>query len=182
MQPPPKADAASYVRGDAMLQGIGQPSPLVSSVISAMITPAILILATGNLIGTSMALHNRIIDRTRFLIQRYGEVQLTDAAQAAFIKGSILLVRQRIRLAAISISAYYLAVGCFVASSLVIAVTVALDLPHWIPAALTVVGAVLLFAGSIATFYEMVISNQALGREVEYGLSQIEPAAEKTAS
>ncbi len=152
-----------------MLNGVGQPSPLVSTIVSAMITPAILILATGNLIGTSMTIHGRIIDRARTLLRRRGELLPNEPERAAFAAKLLTLLKARMHFTSMAISAYYLAVGCFVASSLLIALTVALSLPHWIPAALDVAGAGLLLVGSAATFWEMRLADTALIEEIDSG-------------
>lgn len=153
-----------------MLQAITNPSPLVSSIISAMITPAILILATGNLIGTSMMLHGRILDRARVLLQRHAELRKTDADRAAFAASQIQLLRQRLKYSERAIAAYYLGVGFFIAASLAIAVTTELRwVPHQAPTMLTVVGVLFLLYGSIVTFLETRLSNRAIDREIESG-------------
>jgi len=152
-----------------VLNGIGQPSPLVSTIISAMITPAILILATGNLIGTSMMLHSRVVDRARVLLARRAALHESDPAKAAFADTLLAMLRARMHLTTLSLCAYYLAVGCFVACSLTIALTLALELPRWISAGLTVAGAALLFLGAIATFGEMLLSNRAMHSEIDAG-------------
>lgn len=151
-----------------MLQALTNPSPLVPSIISAMITPAILILATGNLIATSMILHARIVDRTRYLIRRRIELHASDAGQAAVATALIGRSQHRLTLIGRSLSVFYLAIGFFVVASLAIAVTSEFAwLPRSVPTIVTVVGAALLLLGALMTFYDTRLATNVTLTEID---------------
>lgn len=151
-----------------MLQALTHPSPLVSSIISAMITPAILILATGNLIATSMTLHARIVDRIRYLIRRRIELREANSELVALATELIVTAQHRLRAIGASLSSYYIATGCFVAASLAIAVTNEFPwLPRALPTFLTVVGAFFLLIGSLITLYDTRLSSGLARKEVD---------------
>jgi hypothetical protein len=66
-----------------MLQNTGHLSGLLS-IISAMITPAILILATGSLVASTLTRLGRIVDRARSLLRDIREFRITgDTINAA---------------------------------------------------------------------------------------------------
>src|SRR5260370_8767133 len=100
--------------------------------ITAMITPALLILASGSLIATVLVRLARVVDRVRKL------AELRDALRDA---DEIRRHERRALLAERAISLYFFAVLCFVIAGFVIAIDHAVgDRLTWLPVAVTPLG------------------------------------------
>jgi uncharacterized protein DUF2721 len=141
-------------------------------VIASMITPAFLILGAANLIGSSLTRLARSVDRARTVMERMNAHRQAgeDKAAASCVAQ---LRRYRIRgiLVEISLAGFYLAIGCFVAASLAIALThFSNHADSWIPAWLTVGGAVLLFMGTLLLFSETALATAMLRAEIDGAL------------
>lgn len=148
---------------------------LISSlaVISAMITPAILILASGNLVTSTLTRLSRVTDRARRLIAEVREARTgTDEQSIAFHNELLAHYRRRTSLIERALSAYYGAIGLFVTASLAIALDNFLrDTIPWLAVVLVVTGAILLLSGTIALVLETRLGAGVLRREIE--LSQL---------
>jgi protein-S-isoprenylcysteine O-methyltransferase Ste14 len=71
----------------------------------------------------------------------------------------------------LALAAFYLAIGCFVATSIALALSaVANNTRLWLPAWLTIAGAVLLFIGTAVLFAENRIANRMLREEIAQAL------------
>lgn len=137
-------------------------------VIASMITPAFLILSAANLINSALVRLARAVDRARAVggelraARASGDSQRVSALQAA-ISG----YATRGSLVQLALAAFYLAIGCFVATSIAIAIS---DVSHnsslWLPAWLTIAGAMLLFAGTAVLFTENRIATRMLRAEI----------------
>jgi hypothetical protein len=139
------------------------------AIISAMITPAILILASGNLVSSTLTRLGRIVDRARALgdhLAVHGSAMtVTASAEPTEILRNY---RRRSIYVARALSAYYAAIGFFIVTSL----TIALDnfmqsLVPWLAVALTVVGVLLLLLGTLALVIETNLASGMLGRELD---------------
>ena len=136
------------------------------AIISQMITPAIFILATGNLINVNVSRLGRIVDRTRLLLS-----QLPDARQNpgdyAKISNTLKTYRRRSAALEYGLTAYYIAVACFVLASLFVALSV-LE-PHLValPTILSVIGALFVLLGSGGALCEIRIATGLLRKEID---------------
>lgn len=139
------------------------------AIISAMITPAILILASGNLVSSTLTRLGRIVDRARalgdHLAKNHDGMGGLASAELADI---LLLYRRRSAFVARALSAYYAAIGFFIVTSL----TIALDnfaqwLVPWLAVVLTVIGVLLLLLGTLALVVETNLASGMLGRELD---------------
>jgi len=96
--------------------------PSVLGVISAMITPAILILATGSLVASTLTRLARTVDRARLLL---GDIVTARAAGDELAVRTyarwLRIYRRRSFFAERALSMYYVAIFLFVTSSLTIA-------------------------------------------------------------
>ncbi len=138
------------------------------AIISAMITPAILIMATGNLIASTLTLHSRVIDRARALLGRKAECEAKgDRDQAAFIMHVMSVLRRRLVIVQFALASYYFATGLFVASTLAIAVEESWNAPQFLASTLVVVGALALLAGSVLTLTDTFMSTGLTHRELD---------------
>lgn len=138
-------------------------------IISTMITPAVLILAAGNLVTSTFSRVIRISDRARAMMGQYDAAKKEGRAGAMALYGELLAeYRKRSVLAERALSAFYLAIVMLVMASLGIAANrlLAERIP-WVPVTLVVLGAVLLLAGVMSLFFETRISQGAIRREID---------------
>src|SRR5213075_1606685 len=122
------------------------------AVLTAMITPAVLISASGTLILSTSTRLGRVVDRVRTLSDRVRQLSVTDDQPEFFEEERAMLYDQldkltsRSRLLQRAMTSFYLAVGVFVATSVSIGVvTFFRGRAGWIPVALGLIGACFLF-------------------------------------
>lgn len=141
------------------------------SIISAMITPAILLLASGNLVSSTLTRIARVFDRAREIIDRVHAARTAgDAVAAELLEGMLRSYLRRTSLLERALSAYYLAIGLFVAASLAIAFdNIIAHIVPWLSIAFVVAGAVLLLLGSLAIFLETNLAAGVLRHEIAIG-------------
>lgn len=138
-------------------------------VLSAMITPAVLILASGSLILTTSSRLIRAVDRVREILPLMETVEPNDASRRAMLMNQLAKTTMRARMLQHTLSLLYTAIGLFVATSVSIGVIALLSLQlAWIPLLLGFVGAGLLFAASMLLIYESRIAIRALYAEMDY--------------
>ncbi len=137
-------------------------------VIASMITPAFLILSAANLISSTLVRLARTVDRARVVIEMIKQLRRDgDDGSLAAREAALRKYGRRGAIIQAALAAFYLAIGCFVAASLSIAIThVAGHADSWAPALLTVAGAVLLFAGTVLLFSETRIATRMLHQEI----------------
>jgi hypothetical protein len=116
------------------------------ALIGAMLTPALLILASGSLIAAALIRLGRVVDRVRAL----------GAPSAAAVSLEELNHHERrARFALAAVTAYFVAIALFVAAGIAIAADhVAADRLTWLPITLTLAGMLLIVAGVAAMTLE----------------------------
>ena len=139
------------------------------TVLSAMITPAVLILATGSLLLTTSQRLSRCIERARKLsveIDSYSS-DGEKASQESLYRDQLLLTAQRARMLQRSMVCLYTALALFVGCSISMGL---LELTHmtvaWIPVSLGLIGALLLLAASGLLIAESRTALRAVTREM----------------
>lgn len=139
------------------------------TIISAMITPAILILASGNLVSSTLTRLGRIVDRARALGDHLAANRQAMSGGASDELTDILRnYRRRATFVARALSAYYAAIGFFIVTSLMIALDNFMQsLVPWLAVALTVIGVLLLLLGTLALVIETNLASGMLGRELD---------------
>jgi hypothetical protein len=116
------------------------------AMIAAMITPALLILASASLIATVLVRLARVVDRVR---------KLSETREAARDVGEISRHKRRALLAERALTLYFCAVVCFLIAGFAIAVDHAFgDRLIWLPVLVTTLGMCLIVAGSAAMLGE----------------------------
>ena len=136
---------------------MGGISP-AQAMITAMITPALLILASGSLIATVLVRLARVVDRVRKL------AELRDAPRDA---NEIRRHERRALLAERAISLYFFAVLCFVIAGFAIAIDHAVgDRLTWLPVLVTTLGMCLIVAGSAAMLAECRLAFAQIRAEI----------------
>ncbi|MBX0332416.1 DUF2721 domain-containing protein [Pontibacter sp. HSC-14F20] len=145
------------------------------TILSAMITPAILIMASGSLILTTSQRLSRSMERVRKLADQYSTLtskevsSQSDPAEKSFLLDLLLRVTRRCRLLQRAMTCLYLTLGVFVATSIAIALFDVLNLPYaWAITLLSLIGAGLLFYASLLLIMESRIALQAVDREMDW--------------
>ncbi|HKP10901.1 MAG TPA: DUF2721 domain-containing protein [Blastocatellia bacterium] len=147
----------------------------VLSILTAMITPAVLISACGSLILSTSTRLGRVVDRVRELSDRFERMaqEDNDIAMAqekrAMIFDQLDRLTSRARILQRSLTSFYSALGIFVATSFAIGL-VAIIPGHyaWIPVVLGLLGAALLFYGSVLQILEARQALAATYREMDF--------------
>ena len=145
------------------------------SVLTAMITPAVLISACGTLILSTSTRLGRVVDRVRALSDRIEELALRDE-QLEFIEDRRALVfdqldrlTSRARLLQRCMTIFYLALAIFVATSVLIGIVAATSTQNgWMPVVMGLTGACFLFYGSILLIFEARLAYLTIRREMDF--------------
>lgn len=121
-----------------------------------MITPAVLISASGTMILSTSTRLGRVVDRVRSLSDRLQELSHDGVAadfleeRRAMLFGQLDKLTSRSRLLQRTLTTFYLAVGVFVATSVAIGVVAFSGARFgWVPVAMGLIGAFFLFYGSM---------------------------------
>lgn len=147
------------------------------AVLTAMITPAVLISACGTLILSTSTRLGRVVDRVRALLDRFeelahaegGEVELYEERRKVIFEQLEKLIA-RARLLQRCMTIFYTALGIFVSTSVAIGLTtVAGGLRYsWIPVVTGLVGAFCLFWGSILLIFEARLAFATIQMEMDF--------------
>jgi len=148
------------------------------AVLTAMITPAVLISACGALILSTSTRLGRVTDRVRLLIDRFEEMMRSqhdeglemfeERRAATFDQLDRLTTRSR--LLQRSMTVFYLALGVFVSTSVAIGLVAAVGqaVYSWVPVVLGLVGSCGLFYGSLLLVFEARLAQAALNAEMDF--------------
>jgi threonine/homoserine/homoserine lactone efflux protein len=145
------------------------------AVLTAMITPSVLISACGALIFSTSTRLGRVVDRVRILSERFETLvkhpetddMADDRRQLVFAQ----LDRQtsRARLIQRAMVAFYTALGIFVATSVAIAVIAAVARSFtWIAVVLGVLGGLFMLYGSMLLVIESRMAMSAIASEMDF--------------
>lgn len=145
------------------------------SVLSAMVTPAVLILASSSLILATSNRLSRAIDRTRTISERVADLASQPEDRAMLAEERALLFEQlgrtarRTRLLTRAMTRLYTALAVFIATSVSIGVVAVVGVPYaWVALAMGLVGAVLLFWASLLLIVESRIGLTAVFDEMAF--------------
>lgn len=144
-------------------------------ILTAMITPSVLISACGAMILSTSLRLGRVADRVRALSDKledfaHGEQKIThhkERSRAIFAQLGKLTKRARILQRAIVI--FYATLGTFVATSVSIGVVAAVGAQiSWLPLVGGITGACLLFLGSLTLIYEARLALETINSEMDF--------------
>ena len=145
------------------------------SVLSAMVTPAVLILARSSLILATSNRLSRAVDRTRTISERVADLALEEADRTLLAEERTLLFDQlgrtarRAKLLTRAMTRLYMALAIFIATRVSIGVVAVAGVPYaWIALGLGFIGAMLLFWASLLLIVESRISLTAVFDEMEF--------------
>jgi hypothetical protein len=145
------------------------------AVLTAMITPAVLISASGAMILSTSTRLGRVVDRVRSLSDRLQTISDGDPKVDLFEEKRAMIFDQldkltsRSRLLQRALTTFYLAVGVFVATSVAIGI-VSFFSARWafIPVAFGLLGACFLFYGSMLLVFEARLALSTTHAEMDF--------------
>ena len=144
--------------------------------LTAMITPALLISATGSLVLSTSTRLGRVVDRVRDLEQRLSEMIITKD------KDSIPLYEKRLdtvvnlldkvttrsRILQRAMGAFYYGLGFFILTSVTIAIAGIFNIARWLPIPVGIVGIMFLFYGSLLMLRETRMATATVNAEMDF--------------
>lgn len=139
-----------------------------------MITPVVLILATGQLILTTSQRLARSVERARKLSEQFEQLAQQETTDKNTEKKELLYqllhkAAYRSRKLQRAMSLLYVSLSVFVATSVSIGVLEALGvLVFWVPVGLGLIGAGLLFYATILLIAETRLALGAIDKEMDY--------------
>jgi hypothetical protein len=144
--------------------------------LTAMITPALLISATGSLVLSTSTRLGRVVDRVRALEVRIGELIYAPNKEeiplyekrVEVVVDLLDLVTSRARILQRALGAFYYGLMLFVLTSVSIAVAGLVDIYKWIPIPLGIVGIMFLFYGSILMLKETRMATATINEEMDF--------------
>ena len=154
------------------------PNALNSTIefLTAMITPALLISATGSLVLSTSTRLGRVVDRVRELEGRLSELIMIEDKNDIPLYGKRLevivhlldKVTSRSRILQRAMSAFYYGLGLFILTSLTIAVAGIFGVYRWLPIPVGVIGITFLFYGSVLMLRETSMARATIKAEMDF--------------
>ena len=154
------------------------PNALNSTIefLTAMITPALLISATGSLVLSTSTRLGRVVDRVRELERRLGELIYADNKKelplynerVETIVDLLDKVTSRSRILQRAMGAFYYGLGFFILTSVSIAVVGLLGVYRWMPIPIGIIGIIFLFYGSVLMLRETRMAAVTINTEMDF--------------
>jgi hypothetical protein len=146
------------------------------AVLTAMITPAVLISACGSMILSTSSRLGRVVDRVRSLSDRLETIaERNDRGDAATERQKLIFqqldkLTSRARLLQRCMVTFYLSLGMFVATSVAIGIVPFTGNPRYnlVPVALGLAGACFLFYGSVLLIFEARLALSTIHGEMDF--------------
>jgi len=152
-----------------------QSLPSALTILTSMITPALLISAAGTFILSTSSRLGRVVDRVRAIADKLDELMCAKPAvelvkeRKAMLVGQLAQLSKRADILQRSLTVFYMASGAFIASSVAIGLEAVLGSTlTWIPVALGLLGACFLFYGSVMLIFEARLAVTALRSETAF--------------
>ena len=148
------------------------------AVLTAMITPAVLISACGSMILSTSTRLGRVVDRVRALADKLEELAQKPASEAgerqAVIFDQLDKLTSRARILQRAMVSFYLCLGMFVATSVAIGVVAIVGQQRYtlVPVGFGIIGACFLFYGSILLIFEARLALSTIHAEMDFIWSQ----------
>jgi hypothetical protein len=150
-------------------------SPQALELLSAMITPAVLISACGTLIFSTAARLARVVDRARTLTRQLEQLYASDqgdfvAERRQETENQLSLQARRSRLIQRSLTALYVSLGFFVACTISIGLAGLAPRVAWMPTVLGIAGTLVLFYGCMLFIGETRLAIRSVDLEMAFSL------------
>ena len=154
------------------------PNALNSTIefLTAMVTPTLLISATGSLVLSTSTRLGRVIDRVRDLEQRLGELMYAEEKEKLPLYEQRLdtvvnlldKVTSRARILQRAMGAFYYGLCLFILTSVTIAIGAFFNTYRWLPIPVGIVGIVFLFYGSVLMLLETRMATATVNAEMDF--------------
>jgi len=146
------------------------------NVLTAMITPAVLISACGTLIFSTATRLARLVDRVRELSREIERLCIDRtvefaAERRAETERQLAAHAQRSRLIQSALTSFYLSLGFFVATTVSIGLVAVVSYWQWLPSLLGIVGTVVLFYGCMLLIAETRLALRSVNEEMQFILT-----------
>ena len=161
-----------------MANEIVNPDALGSTIefLTAMVTPALLISATGSLVLSTSTRLGRVVDRVRQLEDRLSElIYLEDKNDVSLYDKRVEVivdlldkVTSRSRILQRAMQAFYYGLGFFVLTSVTIAIAAFFSTYRWVPIPIGIVGIMFLFWGSMLMLLETRMATATVNAEMDF--------------
>lgn len=154
------------------------PNALNSTIefLTAMVTPALLISATGSLVLSTSTRLGRVIDRVRHLEDRLSElIYLDNKAEVPLYEKRVEVivdlldkVTSRSRILQRAMEMFYYGLGMFVLCSVTIAIAAIFNNVRWLPIPIGIVGIMFLFIGTVLMIRETRMATATVNAEMDF--------------
>jgi hypothetical protein len=154
------------------------PNVLNSTIefLTAMITPALLISATGSLVLSTSTRLGRVVDRVRELEVRLSELIVAEdklkiplyEKRLDTIVNLLDKVTTRSRILQKAMTAFYYGLGVFILTSVTIAVAGIFNIARWLPIPVGIVGILFLLYGAILMLRETRMATATINAEMDF--------------
>jgi uncharacterized protein DUF2721 len=145
-------------------------------VLSAMITPAVLISACGTLIFSTSTRLARVVDRVRELGRNIESLSASDQPQFleerhSEIERQLTIHSRRSSYIQHALTSFYISLGLLVAATVAIAFVSLLRFSMWFPNILGIMGTISLFYGCIALIAEARLALRSVRSEMQFTIT-----------
>ncbi len=154
------------------------PNALNSTIefLTAMVTPALLISATGSLVLSTSTRLGRVVDRVRQLEIRLSELIYADNKdevplydkRVEVIVDLLDKVTSRSRILQHALQSFYYGIGMFTLTSVTIAIAAFFNAYRWVPIPVGIVGIMFLFWGSVLMLRETRMATATVNAEMDF--------------
>lgn len=154
------------------------PTAMSSTIefLTAMITPALLISATGSLVLSTSTRLGRVVDRVRQLEIRLGEIIYAENRdeiplydkRVEVVVDLLDKVTSRSRILQRAMGMFYYGLGTFILTSVTIAIAGLFNIYRWVPIPVGIVGIMFLFYGSLLMLRETRMATATVNAEMDF--------------
>lgn len=154
------------------------PNALNSTIefLTAMVTPTLLISATGSLVLSTSTRLGRVVDRTRELERRLSELITVEDKDSIPLYEKRLdtvvklldKVTSRSRILQRALSAFYYGLSFFILTSVTIAIAAFFTSYRWIPIPVGIIGIMYLFWGGVLMLRETRLATATINAEMDF--------------
>ncbi len=144
--------------------------------LTAMVTPALLISATGSLVLSTSTRLGRVVDRVRQLEERLSDLIYADDKEGIplydqrveVIVDLLDKVTSRSRILQRAMAMFYYGLGMFVLTSVTIAIVAIVHIYRWLPIPIGIVGIMFIFAGAMYMIRETWMATATVNAEMDF--------------
>jgi threonine/homoserine/homoserine lactone efflux protein len=145
------------------------------NILSAMITPAVLISACGTLIFSTSTRLSRVVDRVRDLSRTIEDLSKDEVIdfpddRLAEVERQLAIHARRSQLIQTTLTSFYIALSLFVAATVAIGFAAVFKHTAWIPNSLGIIGTLFLFYGCVMLIAETRLALRSVNSEMAFTL------------